>query len=50
MNKSNSILELEKLMKEAELAHAKYEKKLGKKDQNWPVWLAKFIIKKTYDI
>ncbi len=50
MERSNSIVKLEKLMKEAELEHVEYEKQLGKKDKNWPVWFAKFIIKKTYDI
>lgn len=50
LKRDDSILELEKLIKEVESAHLEYEEKLGKKDKDWPVWFAKFIIKKTYDI
>ncbi|WP_156300709.1 hypothetical protein [Thermococcus sp. EP1] len=34
------------LLKEAETAHAEYEKKLGKRDENWPEWYAEYIIEK----
>lgn len=37
---------LTSLLKEAEKAHAKYEKKLGKRDTKWPEWYAKFILLK----
>jgi hypothetical protein len=38
--------ELAALLKEAEQAHAAYEKSLGAPDSNWPTWYADFIIKK----
>lgn len=38
--------ELEKLLKEAERAHGKYEKELGHRDENWASWYAQFIIEK----
>ncbi len=34
------------LLKEAESAHADYEKKLGRKDDDWPVWYASYIVDK----
>ncbi|NJE25416.1 hypothetical protein E3E22_02005 [Thermococcus sp. MV5] len=34
------------LLKEAEKAHAEYEGKLGKRDENWPEWYAEYIIEK----
>ncbi|USH00771.1 hypothetical protein K1720_04905 [Thermococcus argininiproducens] len=37
---------LAQLLKEAERAHAEYEKKLGKRDENWPEWYAEYIIEK----
>lgn len=37
---------LAKLLREAEMAHAEYEEKLGKRDENWPEWYAKYIIEK----
>ncbi|CAE6486969.1 hypothetical protein [Candidatus Nitrosotenuis uzonensis] len=48
--KNISINELEKLLMEAEIAHKQYENEIGKKDVDWPVWFAKYIIKKTYKI
>lgn len=38
--------ELADLLKEAEQAHAAYEKTLDTPDTNWPAWYADFIIKK----
>lgn len=38
--------ELAKLLREAESAHAEYEKMLGGKDDDWPSWYADFIVKK----
>jgi len=37
---------LEKLLIEAELAHAKYEEETGEQDENWPAWYAEYIINK----
>lgn len=37
---------LETLLRAAEREHAKYEKRLGKKDHNWPRWYANFLVKK----
>ena len=37
---------LEGLLKQAEKAHAAYQKKIGRTHKNWPNWYAKFIIKK----
>jgi hypothetical protein len=44
----NSITkeELASLLKQAEKAHAEYEKFLGTKDDDWPTWYADFILKK----
>jgi len=38
--------DLAKLLKEAEEAHALYEEKLGKRDENWPEWYAEYILRK----
>lgn len=35
---------LAKLLKNAELAHAEYEKSIGKADPNWPEWYAEYIL------
>jgi hypothetical protein len=35
---------LEQLLREAEAAHGEYEKKLGHRDDDWPVWYARFIV------
>lgn len=40
-----NVEKLEQLLKEAEQAHADYEKKTGKRDENWPRWYAQYIIK-----
>ena len=37
---------LEKELVKAEKAHGAYEKKLGKRDANWPRWYASFIVEK----
>ena len=34
------------LLREAEAAHAEYEKTLGKRDDAWAEWYADYIIKK----
>ena len=40
---------LELLLKEAEKAHAEYEKSLGRRDENWPAWYAEFIMRKLHE-
>lgn len=37
---------LTQLIKAAEAAHAKHEKNLGKRDENWPRWYAEYILEK----
>jgi len=37
---------LEALLREAELAHAEYEKRIGKRDLDWPVWYADYIVRR----
>jgi predicted component of type VI protein secretion system len=39
--------ELATLLREAEQAHAEYEKMLGGRDEDWPSWYAEFILKKV---
>jgi hypothetical protein len=34
---------LEQLLRAAEEAHGEYEKELGHRDDDWPVWYARFI-------
>jgi hypothetical protein len=34
---------LERLLREAEQAHAAYEQELGTRDDNWPAWYAHYI-------
>lgn len=47
MNPSNlSKEELSSLLKQAQKAHAEYEKFLGAKDDDWSNWYADFILKK----
>lgn len=36
--------ELARLLREAESAHAEYEKALGRRDEDWPNWYAGFIV------
>lgn len=38
--------ELAALLREAEKAHAEYEKMLGGRDDDWPTWYADFVLKK----
>lgn len=34
---------LERLLRQAERAHAVYEKKLGVRDEDWPRWYAAYL-------
>jgi hypothetical protein len=38
--------ELAKLLREAEQAHAAYEKELGQRDEDWPGWYADYILRR----
>jgi hypothetical protein len=38
--------ELARLLREAEQAHAAYEKELGSRDEDWPGWYADFILRR----
>jgi hypothetical protein len=37
---------LAELLREAEAAHAEYERTLGQRDEDWPAWYARYIIEK----
>ncbi len=36
--------ELAELLREAESAHAEYERELGQRDDDWPSWYAGYIV------
>ncbi len=36
--------ELARLLREAERAHAEYERELGRRDEDWPSWYAGWIL------
>jgi hypothetical protein len=38
--------ELARLLREAEQAHAAYEKELGQRDEDWPGWYADYILRR----
>ena len=38
--------ELAGLLREAEGAHAEYERELGQRDEDWPLWYAGYILEK----
>jgi hypothetical protein len=38
--------ELTRLLREAERAHAEYEKELGRRDEDWPAWYADYVIRR----
>jgi hypothetical protein len=38
--------ELADLLREAERAHAAYERELGQRDEDWPEWYAGYILDK----
>jgi hypothetical protein len=37
---------LGELLREAERAHAEYERELGERDEDWPSWYAGYIVEK----
>ena len=38
--------ELARLLREAEQAHAAYERELGHRDEDWPGWYADYILRR----
>jgi hypothetical protein len=36
--------DLAELLREAERAHAEYERELGQRDEDWPAWYAGYIL------
>ena len=38
--------ELADLLREAERAHAEYERELGRRDEDWPTWYADYILRR----
>jgi hypothetical protein len=38
--------ELATLLREAEKAHAAYEKELGSRDEDWPGWYADYVLRR----
>lgn len=39
-----TVEELADLLRQAENAHADYERSLGHKDDDWPTWYAKYVL------
>jgi catechol 2,3-dioxygenase-like lactoylglutathione lyase family enzyme len=39
-----SVNDLASAMKRAETAHGEHEKRLGKRDENWPAWYAAYMV------
>jgi hypothetical protein len=39
-----TVGELADLLRQAEAAHAEYERTLGHRDDDWPAWYAKYIL------
>ena len=40
---------LAELLREAEQAHAAYERDLGHRDEDWPTWYADYIVERLSD-
>lgn len=38
--------DLARLLREAEQAHAAYERELGRRDEDWPGWSADYILRR----
>lgn len=39
-----TVEELAELLRDAEKAHAQYEKSLGHPDDDWPTWYATYVL------
>jgi hypothetical protein len=35
---------LAELLRQAERAHGEYERELGRRDEDWPAWYARYIL------
>jgi hypothetical protein len=40
---------LERLLREAEEAHAAYERQLGTRDENWAAWYAHYMVERLQE-
>lgn len=40
---------LANLLREAEEAHGEYERGLGRRDDDWPSWYARYIVERLRD-
>jgi hypothetical protein len=40
---------LAELLREAERAHGEYERELGRRDDDWPTWYARYIVERLDD-
>ena len=43
-SESLSVERLAALLREAEAAHAAYERQLGHRDEDWPTWYARYML------
>ena len=41
-----TVERLAELLREAEAAHEEYERELGRRDDDWPSWYARYIVDK----
>lgn len=48
MSATFTIFSLAESLRDAEGAHAEFEKALGRRDENWPEWYATYMIHKSY--
>jgi hypothetical protein len=39
-----NVDELAELLRAAEKAHGEYEQRLGKRDEDWPSWYARYMV------
>jgi hypothetical protein len=44
-----TIDDLASVLREAERAHADYERELGSRDEDWPTWYAGYILDRLKD-
>ena len=45
-----TVERLADLLRDAERAHGAYEKKLGRRDEDWPTWYAQYILERLEDV
>jgi hypothetical protein len=39
------VVDLAKAFRRAEAAHGEHEKRMGKRDENWPDWYAEYMLR-----